>query len=222
MNAWVMIPAYNEADGLGNLLSQIKKRGFSVLVVDDGSKDVTYQIAKQYADIVLRNERNFGKGFSLRKGIEYLTANQQFDCLITMDADRQHSPNDLDEFIREAASGSFFVIGNRMDVPGNMPAIRIITNKFMSWLISKVAGQKITDSQCGFRLIKREVLEKLTTKTKKFEIESEMLINVSRMGYKIKSIPIESIYNKNLSSKIRPFSDTLRFFKFILKIKNEQ
>lgn len=221
MKIWAVIPAYNEAVGLGDFLLKIKGKGVSALVVDDGSVDNTYQVALKHADIIVKNQKNFGKGLSLRKGIEYLVNREKFDYLITMDADGQHSPEDLSKFIREAESGSLFVIGNRMDNPKNMPGLRVITNKFMSWLISKIAGQKIADSQCGFRLIKREIIEKLTIKTKKFEIESEMLLNVARLGYPIKSINIESIYSKHLSSKIKPFSDTLRFIKFIVRSRDE-
>jgi glycosyltransferase involved in cell wall biosynthesis len=218
---WVIIPAYNEEGYLGQFLSEIKKKNLSLLVVDDGSIDNTYQVAKKYADVVIKNQTNFGKGLSLKSGIEYLIKNKYFDYLITMDADGQHSPGDLDNFIEEAKQGSLFVIGNRMGNPSNMPKTRIITNCFMSWLISKIAKQDISDSQCGYRLIKREVIEGLTIKTKKFEIESEMLINASKLGYPIKSIPIKSIYHKNVSSKIKPIADTFRFIKFILRLKNE-
>ncbi|MCF7878974.1 MAG: glycosyltransferase family 2 protein [Candidatus Omnitrophica bacterium] len=220
MRIWAIIPAYNEADGLGKFLVKIKEKNLSILVVDDGSVDNTYQVAKRYADIVIKNQRNFGKGLSLREGINYLINNKYFDFIITMDADGQHSSDDLDKFINEAKQGSLFVIGNRMENPKGMPKTRIITNHFMSWLISKIARQRIPDSQCGYRLIKREVIEKLTIKTKKFEIESEMLINISKLGYSIKSIPIKTIYHKNVSSKIKPFSDTFRFVKFILRLND--
>ncbi len=221
MDIWAIIPAYNEAKDLGSFLSEIKEKNLSILVIDDGSTDNTYQVAKKHADIVIKNQINFGKGLTLRKGIDYLIDNKYFDCLITMDADGQHSPADLDKFIQEAKQGSRFVIGNRMENPKGMPKTRIITNKFMSWLISKIAKQNIPDSQCGYRLIKKEVIENLTIKTKKFEIESEMLINASQLGYSIKSIPIKSIYHKNVFSKIKPISDTFRFIKFILRLKNE-
>lgn len=221
MQIWAIIPAYNEAKDLGSFLSEIKEKNLSILVIDDGSTDNTYQVAKKHADLVIKNQINFGKGLALRKGIDYLIDNKYFDYLITMDADGQHSPADLDKFIQEAKQGSGFVIGNRMENPKGMPKTRIITNKFMSWLISKIAKQNIPDSQCGYRLIKKEIIESLTIKTKKFEIESEMLLNASQLGYPIKSIPIKSIYHKNVSSKIKPASDTFRFIKFILRLGNE-
>jgi glycosyltransferase involved in cell wall biosynthesis len=215
----VIIPAYNEKPSLSGILDELKGRGFFILVVDDGSRDNTCELAAEKADFVIRNERNLGKGLSLKKGIDYLFKRSDFDYLVTMDADGQHSTADLDKFLREAESGAFFVVGNRMFNPAGMPGLRVVTNKFMSWFISRIAGQKIPDTQCGFRLIKREVLEKIRIKTNNFEIESEILIKAARSGFPIKSIPIKSIYFKRLHSRINPFLDTLRFIKFIVGLE---
>lgn len=222
MHIWVVIPAYNEGSFLEVILKKLKEKGLSVLAVDDGSKDNTYEIAKRWADIVIRSKRNFGKGASLKKGITYLKENKKFDCIVTMDADGQHSLSDLESFFKAAEGGADFIIGNRMDNPEGMPYFRVLTNKFMSWLISRIVGQNIPDTQCGFRLIKREVLDKIVINTKKFEIESELLIKAARLGVPIKSIKIQSIYFKNSGSSIRPFSDSLRFIKFIFRLKNER
>lgn len=215
MRIWVVIPAYNEALQLDKLLDQLKEKNLSTLVVDDGSSDATYKVAKAKADLVLQNEKNLGKGLSLNKAISHLLNNKQFDYLIIMDADGQHSPEDINSFIKEAEQDSCFVVGNRMDNPTGMPRLRIITNKLMSWLISKITGQYIPDTQCGFRMIKRKVLENIAIKAKKFEIESEILIKAANLGFAIKSLPVRTIYFENPQSKIRPFRDTLRFIKFI-------
>ncbi len=219
MKIWVIIPAYNEGRAFAETLKTLKDKEISVLAIDDGSIDETYAVAKKWADVVIRSKKNLGKGVSLRKGISYLLANEDFDYLITMDADGQHSPDDIDQFLREAKGGNSFVVGNRMNNPSGMPYIRIITNRFMSWLISKITGQDIPDTQCGFRMIKREVLEKIAIKTKKFEIESEILIKAANLGFDIKSMPVRSIYFANPQSKIRPLRDTLRFIKFISRVK---
>lgn len=222
MRIWVIIPAYNEAARLEFILQELKKRHLSVLVVDDGSTDQTYTAAKKWADVVIQSPRNFGKGASLRKAISYLLEDEAFDYIITMDADGQHSAGDLENFLKEADFGACFVLGNRMASPKGMPRLRIITNVFMSWIISRIVHQKIPDSQCGFRMIKRDVLQKIVIKTKKFEIESEILIKAARLGFAIKSIPIQSIYFPNPQSKIRPFADTWRFIKFIFRLDNER
>jgi glycosyltransferase involved in cell wall biosynthesis len=220
MKVWVVIPAYNEANSLVRIIEELKKRDVSIMVIDDGSKDRTFNISRKNADIVIRNQKNFGKGRALKEGITYLLEHSQFDYIITMDADGQHSPTDLDKFLEEAEKGKYFVIGNRMETPLGMPKVRIITNKFMSWFISKIIGQKIPDTQCGFRLVKREVLEKIIIQTNKFEIESEILIKAAKSNFPIESIPIRSIYFKHKRSRINPFIDTLRFLKFIFHLGN--
>jgi glycosyltransferase involved in cell wall biosynthesis len=219
MKIWVLIPAYNEYKTLEGLLKNLQAKGFSVLVVDDGSTDNTYSLAVEYAQAVIKNEKNLGKGRSLKKGIDYLLANTDFDYVIIMDADGQHSWEDLAEFLKRVDNKEYFVVGNRMSSPGAMPWDRVLTNKFMSWFISRITGQFIPDTQCGFRLIKREVLEKVKLETKKFEIESELLVNAARNGFKITSMPIKSIYFKTRKSRIDPFLDTLRFIRYVFTIK---
>jgi hypothetical protein len=103
-----------------------------------------------------------------------------------------------------------------MNSTGQMPALRLATNRFMSWLISLVTGQRIPDTQCGFRLVKKELLEKLKLSTSKYETESEILIQASRLGFKIESVPVKTIYSGQ-KSRINPFVDTLRFLRFIIR-----
>jgi len=217
MKTCVIIPTLNEAKNIGQLVKQIREQNLEVLVVDDGSQDNTHEIAKKHGARVIRNPQNQGKGASLITGIEYVLK-EDFHAVITMDGDGQHLVEDIPYFIRLAQySNSSIIIGNRMHKPKNMPLSRLLTNKFMSWLISVIAKQYIPDTQCGFRLIKREVLEKIKLSTRKYEIESEVLIRGARLGYKIETVTIKSVYNGN-KSQINPFVDTIRFIKFICKV----
>ena len=216
MKACVIIPAYNESKEISGLIRAIKTKVPDVLVVDDGSTDSTAQIASDAGAIAIINIVNQGKGVCLKQGFKYALANN-FDAVITMDGDGQHLPEDLPAFMRAAEnSASAIFVGNRMIETKNMPRLRIITNKFMSWVISILCKQKIPDTQCRFRLIKRVILEKVELKTKKFEAETEILINASRLGYKIESVPIKTVY-RGEKSQINPFFDTLRFLKFIIR-----
>lgn len=216
MKVCVIIPAYNEAETVASLINQLKEQNLDILIVDDGSTDNTFDIANNNGAAVLRNTRNKGKGASLVKGIEYALS-LGFDAVITMDADGQHKPQDIPSFLRLAEwSNDAVFIGNRMLNATNMPWLRFFTNKFMSWLISAIARQDIPDTQCGFRLIKRQALEKIKLQTDKFETESELLIKAARLGFKIKSVPVTTVYN-NEKSRINPFVDTLRFIRFIIK-----
>jgi len=216
MKTCVIIPTYNESKKIGELIKQIRAQDLDVLVIDDGSQDNTSQIAKDSGATVLRNEKNQGKGASLIRGFEYIL-NKDYQAVITMDGDGQHLAEDIPYFIRLAKySNSGVLVGNRMHKPKNMPLVRILTNKAMSFIISRIAGQEISDTQCGFRLIKKEVLEELKLKTRNYEIESEVLINTSRLGFKIESVAIKTIYQDE-KSQINPFVDTLRFIRFISK-----
>ena len=217
MKICVIIPAHNEAKTVSSLIRQIHALNLDMVIIDDGSTDDTALIAGQSGVPVIRNPQNLGKGASLVRGFEYILKND-FDACITMDADGQHLPEDIPKFIETALNKeeAGIIIGNRMADLKNMPFIRILTNKFMSWLLSGISGQKIYDSQCGFRLIRRKALEQLSLKTSKFEIESEIIIEAGRSGIKIESVPIHTIYQKE-RSHINPFIDTLRFFKFIFE-----
>jgi len=216
MKLCVIIPTYNEAYTIANLVREIKEQKLETVVVDDGSQDNTAQIAEDNGATVLRNFNNEGKGASLIKGLHYAFS-KDFDAVITMDGDGQHLPGEIPYFIRLAEySNSSILIGNRMLKRKDMPLIRIITNKFMSWFISSLAKQRIPDTQCGFRLIKKEVLSKINLRTRKYETESEIIIKAARLGFKVESVPIKTIY-RGEKSQINPFIDTLRFIKFIIK-----
>jgi len=216
MKTCVIIPTFNESHAIARLVKEICKQNLDVLVVDDGSSDNTYPLAQDSGATVLRNEINQGKGASLAKGFKYTIING-FDAAITIDGDGQHFPEDIPYFIRLAKySDSGIFIGNRMQKTKNMPITRLLTNKFMSWLISCIAGQNVPDTQCGFRLIKKEVLEKINLSTSRYETESEILIKASRLGFRIESVPIRTIYNEE-KSRINPLVDTMRFIKYIAR-----
>jgi len=216
MKTCVIIPTYNEAKEIGNLVKQIRSQNLDVVVVDDGSSDDTAMIAKDCGAVVLCNPTNEGKGASLIKGFDFALSHD-FDAVINMDGDGQHLPEDIPYFIRLAKySDSAIIIGNRMQKTKNMPVVRLFTNRFMSWFLSSLAHQNIPDTQCGFRLIKKEVLKKIRLVTSKYETESEILIKCSRLGFKIESVPIKTIYMDE-KSQINPFIDTLRFFRFVIK-----
>jgi len=215
MRTCVIIPTYNESKAIAGLIGQIRQLGLDVISIDDGSTDDTVKIAEASGAIVLRNESNLGKGASLIKGYNYAIA-QGFDAVISMDGDGQHSCVDIKAFIQKAeTSQSAVIVGNRMETTKNMPALRILTNRFVSKIISIITKQHIPDTQCGFRLLKKEVLAKLNLSTSKYEIESEVLIKAARLGFKIESIPIQTIYSGQ-KSQINPFVDTLRFLRFII------
>ncbi len=217
MKICALIPAYNEAKTILPLIQETQRYIPDVIVLDDGSQDETLQLVQQTDAKVLINRVNQGKGITLRRGFEY-ALQQGFDWILTMDGDGQHNPGDIPVFLdilkREQ---DCIVIGNRMYQRNQMPWIRWITNQTMSKIISKIVKQYIPDTQCGYRLIHRRVLAAMPLlKSKKFEIESELVIEAARAGFKIISIPIHSIY-QGQESQIKPLRDTIRFLRLLLR-----
>ena len=216
MKICILIPAHNEAKNVGRLVSQIRARVLDVIVVDDGSSDETGRIAREVGAIVLTNTKNQGKGFSLQRGFDDVIS-RDYDALITMDGDGQHAFEDLEKFVtlfREKAPD--IICGNRMANPAGMPFIRLATNRIMSWLISLVCRQKVYDSQCGYRLIRTDVLRNVQLSSSAFEIESEVLIKAAKKKYRIMSVPVRTIYAGE-KSRINPFFDTVRFIVYIIR-----
>ena len=137
---------------------------------------------------------------------------------ILLDADGQHDPSEIDKFVDAAEEErADVVVGTRMDDVRRMPRVRLWTNRFTSRVTSRLAGQRIPDSQCGFRLLRRTVLKDLKPSTARFETETEMLIQASRAGHKIVSVPIRTIYEPGRASRVHPWRDTVRFFKLVGK-----
>jgi glycosyltransferase involved in cell wall biosynthesis len=215
MNICVIIPTYNEEKTISDIIRKIKRQGIEVLIIDDGSTDNTAKIAQANSCLVIANSKNQGKGAALIKGFNYVKE-KEFEAVITMDGDGQHLTEDIANFIEIASNSTHaFFIGNRMLKPSGMPFIRQLTNKFMSWFISLIIKQRIPDTQCGFRMIKTELLKRIIFSTHRFETETEILIKTSRLGYKIISIPIQTVYLHE-KSRINPMIDTIRFIRFVI------
>ena len=214
-DVFIIIPAYNEVKTIGPIVSELDRRGFRVVVVDDGSRDNTVVAANKAGAELIVHAKNSGKGRCIREGLEYAFENN-CEAVITMDGDGQHSIGDVDKFIEEyRASGADLILGNRLHNPKKMPFIRRCTNLVMSFIISLFITERVRDSQCGYRFISRKGIEKMKLTTVKYEIESEMLIEAKRRGLKMSSVNIDPIYTGE-ASQINPFLDTFRFVKFII------
>lgn len=217
MKGCVLIPIYNESKTIGQLVRSIKEKGLDALVVDDGSTDGSGDASISAGAILAKkHDAKLGKGVSLRDGFKGVL-DKGYDYVLTLDGDGQHDPREIDKFLAKLDQSKADIIqGNRMSDVSSMPFIRKLTNRFMSFMISKMIGQRVEDTQCGYRLLRRSALERLDLKTEKFEIDSEILIDAKRRNLTIESVPIRTIYD-NEESQIRPFRDTLRFMIFLLR-----
>jgi len=214
----VIVPAYQESGRIGRVVEAIREYCPDVIVVDDGSSDSTAAEAERAGATVLRNRVNMGKGIALDVGMAHAREGG-YDFVITMDADGQHAPSDIPVFVEEySRSGIPVLIGNRMSDPGTMPAVRRLTNRFMSWLLSRKMGQRVPDTQCGYRLYSTDCLPPPMPESGRFAAESEVLLHIAAQGVKIGSVPIKVIYGDE-KSKINPVKDTVRFFAMLRRFE---
>ena len=218
MKVLAIIPAYNEEQSLPGLIRQTQNYVDHILVIDDGSSDDTAKVSLAAGANLIQHPRNLGKGAACRSGF-YAAKTLNVDAVIILDSDGQHDPSDIPNFIQAFYASQCnlgMIIGNRMKQTHNMPRLRYFTNLFLSKLISQLAGQKISDSQCGFRLIHKKMLATIDFESNRFDAESEIIVRAARSGFKISSCQIKTIY-RNQYSKISPIRDTFRFFKFYFR-----
>ncbi len=222
----ILIPIYNAGNLFDELVTRLRdvivtdvERNFVLLIVDDGSTPPLASVKIPGIKVLqLRHERNCGKGAALCNGFSYLLKNTTVDAVITLDADLQHPPERIPEFVSafEKNLGEI-IIGSRKRDPKSMPFHRILSNMLTSAIISAMVGQRVQDSQSGFRIYSRKVLENIAADEKRFHFESEFLIRSGWKGYRIASVPIPTIYN-NSASAIRNFPDTINFIAVIFRL----
>ena len=210
-----IIPAYNEEKHIGDVVRRTRQQLDHVLVVDDGSQDKTADNARSAGAEVIVHEKNLGKGETIKTGLRHFLE-RDVDLVTILDADGQHRPEEIDRFTAAALSADQpkLILGNRMNDLASMPRVRRFVNHWMSQRISAVCSQEIPDTQCGFRMLHRELIPELLGGAARFDYETEMLIVASRKGFKIASVPISNVYSDEVSS-IHPVRDTIRFFKLM-------
>ncbi len=212
-NIAAVIPFFNESRTIYQIVNNTLNYVDSVIAVDDGSTDDSSSKIPESKNItLLKFKANRGKGFALREGLNEGVKNG-YNQIITIDADLQHNPDEIPLLLYELNNFDI-VIGNRLNNLVNMPLHRRMSNKITSYLLSIKTGQKIIDSQCGFRVYRSEVIKNIKTVKNGFEAESEIIIKASRKGYKIGFTDISTIYG-NEESKISPVKTTFNFVKIL-------
>ena len=210
-----VVPFYNEKETLSILLTETLKYVDFVIAVNDGSTDDSYMSERNISNVkIVDLQKNFGKGKALSVAFEE-AVKDGFELIVTLDADLQHDPKFIPDFL-SALINYDIVIGNRLKNLKDMPLQRRISNKLTSYLLTKKTGQKIHDSQCGFRAFRSEVLIKIKTNYTGYEAESEILIKAARNGFKIGFIDIPTIYGTE-KSKMKPGEAIIGFLKVLMR-----
>lgn len=212
----VVLPAFEVAPAIGAVLRSLRTAmpGARVIVVDDGSRDATRAAASELADLVLRHERNRGKGAALRTGIACALADAA-SVVVTMDADGQHDPSAVPSLVRATRTADV-VIGARTRRGTAMPIQRRASNALSSAVVSALAGARIADSQSGFRAIRAEVLHAVDAAGDRYDLETDFLVRAARQGFRIGHVPVPTVYGA--PSHFRPVRDTLLLVRTMFRL----
>ncbi len=223
MKTAVVIPAYNEERTIKEVAEKAGRFVDKVIVVNDGSTDNTANEAMKTSAEVIVHPKNMGKSHAMKSGIRMC---EGVDIVIFMDGDLQHKPSEIPALVSCIKEGNDLCIGSRFynkGKPGNckgMPIANGISNKVASFILSTLAGRKITDPQSGFRAIKKEKLDGLELDASGYSIEHIMILEAAKKKFSIKEVPISCVYGEEISG-IRPLKDTFQIayqiMKFVLK-----
>jgi glycosyltransferase involved in cell wall biosynthesis len=212
-NCCAVIPFHNEERFITKVIEKTRKYVDLIIVVDDGSTDNSLKLVRNLENVeVIILDHNYGKGIALKAGFS-LAIELDYEIIITLDADLQHDPDFIPQFI-EAIKKFDVVIGNRLSNLKKMPLHRIISNYLTSLLLSLKVKKLIKDSQCGFRAYRKNVLKKISFYSSGFEAESEIIVRAVREGFSIGFVNIPTIYG-NEKSKMKSFQTIKGFLKVL-------
>ena len=216
MRTSLVIPAYNEVEGLTLVVREYLDVVDEVIMVDDGSSDGTFQAAQRLVGEkvkLLRHEVNQGKVAALRTGVLQASG----DVIIFTDADNTYPARYVPQLVQEIEKGADLVLGARIQARENIPAFNRLGNNIFSFLATYISCIRIKDSQTGMRAFRREMFDKLDVKAKGLEFETKMTVRAAKLGYKIVEIPIE--YRERVGkSKLNPLKDGARMLTALLSV----
>lgn len=214
----IVIPAYNESRFIGSVVIKACSYAATVIVVDDGSKDDTAAIAKVAGAIVLRHEKNSGKGTALATGFDYLRKHFSADVIVMIDGDGQHHCSEIPfltqpilEDKADIAVGSRF-LGMKSDIP----KWRIFGQHALTWVTNLSARSPLTDSQSGFRALSRKILDLFPFDTEGFSVESEMQFVIQQASLRVIEVPISVVYEE--PPKRNPVMQGLQVLNGIIRL----
>jgi glycosyltransferase involved in cell wall biosynthesis len=214
----VVIPAYNEAATIRDIAERALKFCSQVIVVDDGSTDGTDQALAGLPVQLLHNDRNLGKAASLWRGAQSALASGM-DVVVTLDGDGQHAPEDIPRLIAAAQQNpGSIVIGARLSDRSAIPKLRYFANRAAVFWLSWACGQRLDDSQSGFRVYPAGLFRKVNIshdRQHSFVFESEILIEAARSGHRCVMVPISALYRTDGRASYYRHLDTLRIIRMI-------
>ena len=202
-----VIPVFNEAPTIGALVAGAARHG-PVLVVDDGSSDGSADAAAAAGAAVLRLTRRGGKGEALRAGFAEALS-RGAERVLTLDGDGQHDPEDIPQLLSVSAAlpGTLIIGGRLADGGATMEPARLNALRVAGFFINWLTGRAVADTQSGFRVYPRRLLEAVTPRRGGFVLESEMLVRAAAAGFGIREVPVTPGLGAGRPSHFRPLRD---------------
>lgn len=217
----IAVPAYEAAAAVAGVVRRARAICPDVLVVDDGSADGTGAAARGAGARVVVHDRNLGKGRALHTAFGRLFG-EGFDAVVTLDADGQHPPEEATKLVAAWQAGADLVLGTRDHLFELMGSVRRVSNASSSWLISRVAGARLSDCQTGYRLYTRRLVETLGFPEPRFEAESAVIVRAVRNGFVVVGVPVRlDEPDGRATSHYRPIVDSLRIAGAVTRARVE-
>jgi Glycosyl transferase family 2 len=206
MTTLIVVPVFNEAETVGNVVAAARVYG-PVLVVDDGSRDGSAEVARRAGAEVIRHPRRRGKGEAIRTGIA-AARERGAAAVVTLDGDGQHSPADLGPLLDAArARRRTIVIGGRLDAPDALPPDRLNAIRVAGFFVNWACGLRLYDTQSGFRVYPIELFDEIRLRRGGFVLETEVLVAGVARGWRVHEVPVAALARARQRSRFRPISD---------------
>ena len=210
----VAVPSYNNVRDLPGVLDRLKEQGYPILVINDGSTDGTKELLEsRYSDLnVVHHPVNRGKGAGIRTAFDW-AFEKGYRYIITIDSDGQHYPEDLPLFVQAIEQNpDSLLVGARNLKAENMPGKNTLANNLSNFFFRLISGQRLEDTQTGYRLYPVRLLRDMTLISGKYEFEMEILVRAAWRHIPLRSVPIRVYYapGEERVSHFRPFQDFLR------------
>ena len=202
MKITIGIPAFNEEKNIASIITKLRKISDSIIICNDGSSDMTEEIAKEMGVIVISHEKNLGYGAAIRSLFEK-AREMELDSLITFDGDNQHRIEDINSVFEPINEGSAdIVIGSRFlnERTENVPTYRKAGIRLITKVTNLSIKEKLTDSQSGFRGYNKKALKEILVSDEGMGVSTEILIKGSNLGLKIVEVPIKVNYEGETST----------------------
>lgn len=201
--AWVVIPLFNEATVVGQVIDDLHREFAHVVCVDDGSTDASAVAAEAAGAHVVRHPINLGQGASLQTGIEYALAHSDCAYIVTFDADGQHRVVDAVDMVRRARDKDLAIVfGSRfLDDRTNPGWIKRIILKTAVWVTNKSTGLRLTDAHNGLRVIRRDAAERIHLKQDRMAHATEIVMQLGDSGLPWREQPVELLYTDYSKAK---------------------